>query len=61
MLAPVRYFIHKLFWKSVSYTSCSGLFFVFCCFFLWLIPAEWGRFLVRLRAGAILRHGLLSI
>lgn len=37
------------------------LVFVVLVIFLWLIPAEWGRFLVRLRAGAILRPGLLPI
>lgn len=41
---------------------CWFVFLVFVVvIFLWLIPAEWGRFLVRLRAGAILRPGLLAI
>lgn len=59
-LAPDLYFIHRLILEICKFHFLFWFVFGFCCFFLWLIP-EWGRFLVRLRAGAILRHGLLSI
>lgn len=61
MLALDLFFIHRLFWKSVSDTSYSGFVPLFCFGFLWLIPAEWGRrLLVRLGTVpfSILRRGL---
>lgn len=60
MLAPDLSFIHRLLWESVSYTSYSGFISLFRFVFLWLIPAEWGRLLVRLRTGAVLGRGLPS-
>lgn len=64
MPAPDLSLIHRLFWKSASYASCYVFLFCFRFFYFfppWLMPAEWGQFLVRLRAGAILRRGLLPI